>query len=415
MRSAELAKDPRQRGRLVFGSRNGTLRRVERDVGAIPRARRRCSRCSSRRTCPLLRELAAAAHAAEVGLALVVADTAFRDAADTVVGIYPTPREFAVPGLDDDELRIVRGRVPAIAGTLRNLPTRSLYRRLSVVDLLARTGTTVTTPLDDWGCLELVWRDLIGRATGGSSAAARTATLLAMSEAALELPPPEKVYPRPEHAALDALRADFLVSPENLRKTEPEFAHEEVRRFATAVRLARADSVTETLKASGPKRWAMSAAKLACEGKLTGADDPDAELAALLAEFDTLGDVSTVRWKDVPLEAVLEMPNAYDLLRHTLDANAADSDDILATFVRVVSLHQRHENMIDVPRGEPVVRLLVEEVDKLWRQDDEKSRLVCDWLNSALLAGLPEGNPLGWLCERSCSATGGPTTPGDSR
>ncbi|MFI8633691.1 hypothetical protein ACIGEP_13960 [Microbacterium sp. NPDC077663] len=341
---------------------------------------------------PLLRELAAAAHAAEVGLALVVADTAFRDAADTIVGIYPTPRDFQVPGLDDDELRIVREGVPAIAGTLRNLPTRSLYRRLSVVDLLARTGTTVTTPLDDWGCLELVWSDLIGRATGGSSAAARTAALLAMSEAALELPPSEKVYPRPEHAALDALRADLLVSPENLRKIEPEFAHEEVRRFATAVRLARADSVTETLKASGPKRWAMSAAKLACEGKLTGADDPDAELAALLVHFDTLGDVSTVRWKDVPLEAVLEMPNAYDLLRHTFDANTADSDDILATFVRVVSLHQRHENMIDVSRGEPVVRLLVEEVDKLWRQDDEKFGLVCEWLNSALLVGLPAGN-----------------------
>lgn len=342
---------------------------------------------------PLLRELAAAAHAAEVGLALVVADTAVRDAADIIFSFYPAPREFVVPGLDDDELRFVQEWVPTIAGALRNLPARSLYRRLSVVDLLARTGTTVTTPLDDWGCLELVWGDLIGRATGGSSGAARTAALLAMSEAALELPQSEKMYPRPDHAALDTLRADLLVSPENLRKTEPEFAHEEVRRLATAVRLARADSVTEALKASGPKRWSMSAAKLACEGKLTGADDPHAEFAALLAQFNSLGDVSTVRWKDVPVEAALEMRNVYDLLRHRLDANAADSDDILATFVRVVSLHQRHENMIDVPRGEPVVRLLVEQVDKLWRQDDEKFRLMCEWLNSALLVGWQAGNP----------------------
>jgi hypothetical protein len=342
---------------------------------------------------PLLRELAATAHAAEVGLAIVVADPALKDAAGALVGLYPAPREFEIPGLDDDELRVVRAQVPTIAGALRNLPARSLYRRLSIVDLLARTGTTVTTPLDDWGCLELVWKDLIGRATTGSSAAARTASLLSMSEAELELPESERIYPRPDHAALDALRADLLVSPANLLRTAPEFAHDEVRRFATAVRLAQSDSITGTLKASGPKRWSLSAAKLACEGRLSGAEDPSAELAALTTQFDSLADASTVRWKDVPLEAALELSTAYDLLRHTLDVNTADKANILATFVRVVSLHQRHENMVDLSRGEPVVRLLVEETDDLWRRDDEAFRLVCEWLNSALLARLPAANP----------------------
>lgn len=341
---------------------------------------------------PLLRELAAAAHAASVGLALVAADNAVEDVASAVVGLYRTPRKVEIAGLDDDELRVVREAVPAIAGALRNLPAKSLYRRLAVVDLLARTGVTVATPLGNWDCLELVWKNLIGRATGGSSAAARTETLLAMSEAALDLPEAERVHARIDYVALDALRADLLVSPENLRKAEPEFAHDEVRRFATAVRLARADSVTDTLKASGPKRWSMSAAKLACEGKLTGADNPNAELAALLAQFDALGDASTVRWKDVPLEAALEISNAYDLLRHTLNSNTANPDDVLATFVRVVSLHQRHDNMVDMSRGEPVVRLVVEEVDELWRRDDEVFRLVCEWLNSAVLVGLPAGN-----------------------
>lgn len=342
---------------------------------------------------PLLRELAAAAHAAEVGLALVAADTAVENAAGTLVGLYPDPRRFEVPGLDDAELGVVSADVPTIAGALRDLPTKSLYRRLAVVDLLARTGITVTTPMDDWACLELIWKNLIGRAEGGSSAAARTEAVLAMSEAELELPVADRSYPRPDPAALDALRADLLVAPDNLRKAEPEFAHDEVRRFATAVRLVQADSVTGTLKASGPARWSLSAAKLACEGKLSGADDPNAELAAQVAQFDALGNESTVRWKDVPLEAVLEMPNAYELLRHMLDAAVARSDDVLATFVRVVSLHQRHDDMVDVPRGEPVVRLLLEEVDEPWREDDEVFRLVCEWLNSALVDGLPAGNP----------------------
>lgn len=341
---------------------------------------------------PLLRELAAAAHAAEVGLALVTAETALEDAAATLLSIYPNPRRFEVTGLDDNELRVVRDKVPAIAGALRNLPTKSLYRRLAVVDLLARTGATVATPLDDWACVELIWNNLVGRAPSGGPAAARTQALLAMSEADLKLPEAVRTYARPEPAALDALRTDLLVAPENLRKAEPEFAHDEVRRLATAVRLVQADSVTTTLKASGPVRWSMSAAKLACEGKLAGADDPHAELASQVAQFDVLGNESTVRWKDVPLEAVLEMPNAYDLLRHMLKSNTANSDDLLDTFVRVVSLHQRYDDMIDVPRGGPVARLLIEETDELWRQEDERFRLVSEWLNAALLGGLPAGN-----------------------
>lgn len=341
----------------------------------------------------LLRELAAAARKAEAGLALVTADTVVEDAANTLLGLYPNPQRLEVPGLSDDELRIVGTKVPAIAGALRQVPTKSVYRHLTVIDLLARTGATLTTPMDNWSCLELIWKKLIGRAAGGSSGAARTEALLALSETALQLPEDQRSYPRPDPSALDALRADLLVAPQNLRKAEPDFAHDEIRRFATAVRLVQADSVAGTLKESGPMRWAMSAAKLACEGILANAPDPDAELAAMILQFDAaLGEEATVRWKDVPLEAVLEMPNAYDLLRHRLDASTENSGEVLATFIRIVSLHQRHEDMIDVPRGEPVVRLVVEEVNEPWRDDDDRFRLVCEWLRSALVDGLPAGN-----------------------
>jgi len=303
---------------------------------------------------PLLRELAATAHEAGIGLALVTADTAVDEVAGTLAGLYSGPREIEIPGLDDAELRFVGAEVPAIAGALRNLPAKSLYRRLVVVDLLARTGATVSTALNDWGCLELIWSNLIGRTDPGpSSGEARTRALLALSEEALELPEADRIYPTPESAALDTLRTDRLVAPPNLLKQRSDFAHDEVRRFATAVRLAQAESVISLLRASGPVRWAMSAAKLACEGKLSDADSPDTELAALVEQFDALGDVSTVRWKDVPLEAALEMANAFELLQSMLHADPARADEILATFIRVVALHHRHDDMVDVARGEP--------------------------------------------------------------
>ncbi len=341
---------------------------------------------------PLLRELAAAAHSVGVGIALVAADIAAEEAVSRLRDIYHDPRRFEVPGLDDIELHEVGSKVPAIAGAFRNLPAKSLSRRLAIVDLLARTGSAITTPLADWDCLGLIWESLIRRETGRSSGTARSEALLAMTEVELCLPDAERVYPRPDPAALDSLRTDLLVAPASLRKTAPEFAHDEVRRFATAVRLVQAVSITGALMASGPARWSMSAAKLACEGRLTGVDNPNVELATLIAEFNALGNESSVRWRDVPLEAVLEMPNAYDLLRQMFDTADTASHDVLATFVRVVLVHQRHDNMVDVPRGEPVVRLLIEEVDQLWRRGNDVFRLVCEWLNSALLQRLPAGN-----------------------
>jgi len=342
---------------------------------------------------PLLRELAAAAHEAGIGLALVTADTGADEAAGTLSGLYSDPRTIEIPGLDDAELRFVGAKVPAIAGALRNLPAKSLYRRFVVVDLLARTGATVSTALDDWGCLELIWADLIGRTDPGkSSGEARTRALLALSEEALKLSEADRTYPRPESSALDALRADRLVAPPTLSKQAADFAHDEVRRFATAVRLAQAEPVTSVLQASGPARWAMSAAKLACEGKLSSADDPNAELSTLVEQFDALGDVSTVRWKDVPLEAALEMPNAFELLESMLEADPVEADKVLATFVRVVALHHRHDDMVDVARGEPVVRLVIQVVEEPWREFDEAFQLILEWLNSALLEQLPAGN-----------------------
>ncbi|WP_137241781.1 hypothetical protein [Plantibacter flavus] len=339
----------------------------------------------------LLRELAAEARAAEVGLALVTADTAVEEVNECVRDLFSTVERLDIEGLNDDELRLVSTAVPTIAGALSNAPPKSMYRRLAVVDLLALTGVEVTEPLGNWDCLQLVWTKLIGRATLGSPAAARTQTLLAISEEELDLPHGDR-HSRVEYAALDALRADRLVSPEDLRKPQPTFAHDEVRRFATAVRLVQAPSIAHALEASGPKRWSMSAAKLACEGLLADAGHANV-LAELVTQFESLGAKSSVRWRDVPFEAALEMPNAYELLRHLVDANPAQRDAVLTTLVKVVLLHKRKNELVDVSRGEPAVRLLLDGGQQLWDRDNEAFQLLREWLNSALLAKSPAGQP----------------------
>lgn len=341
----------------------------------------------------LLRELAGAASEAGVGLVLVAADTALADVKNALDSLYDGPSVVEVPGLDDDELRYVGSNVPAIAGALRNLPPKSLYRRLVIVDLLARTGSTLTDTLDEWECLQLIWSDLVDRtAPGKSNGEARTQTLLALSEEALQLPAGDRMYLHQDPAALDALRADRLVAPRNLTKAEANFGHDEIRRFSTAIRLAQATSLTETLLASGPIRWAMSAVKLACQGRLANAADIYAEFVHLIDDFGELGRGTRVRWKDVPLEAALEMPKAFDLLKHLLNADPDRVDDALATFIRVADVYLRYDDMVDVVRGEPVVRLVVEEVDEPWRHEDKEFRLLRDWLHSCIVDRVPVGN-----------------------
>lgn len=341
----------------------------------------------------MLRELAGAASDAGLGLALVAADTALADVKNALVGLYADPNVVEVPGLDDDELKYVGAKVPAIAGALKNLPPKSLYRRLVIVDLLARTGSTLTTSLDEWACLQVIWSDLVDRSgPGKSNGEARTQTLLALSEEALELPYEDRKYPRQDPEAVDALRTDRLVAPRNLTKSEAHFGHDEIRRFSTAIRLVQATSLTGTLLASGPMRWAMSAAKLACQGRLATAEDSSAEFVELIDRFDELGQGTRVRWKDVPLEAALEMPNALGLLRHLLHADPDRVEDVLATLTRVADVYLRDEDMVDVARGEPVARLVVEEVSEPWHREDEDFLFLRDWLHSCIVDRVQAGN-----------------------
>ncbi len=102
----------------------------------------------------LLRELAAEARAAEVGLVLVTADTAADEVGECVRDLFSTVERLEVEKLSDDELRLVSAAVPTIAGALRNVSAKSMYRRLAVVDLLALTGVEMTEPLGDWDCLQ---------------------------------------------------------------------------------------------------------------------------------------------------------------------------------------------------------------------------------------------------------------------
>lgn len=347
------------------------------------------------RSSGLLGELLYAARSAGVGAVAVASESAADYVLEQLARAYSSRVDtFEVGPLSDEEVRVVADHFPLLRNVLRNLHASSLLRRPVVLDLLARTKLQVDRSVGEWECLELIWRMIVrseGRAGAGSSEA-RERTLLATAAAELGLP----VQSRPDidfdSTAIDQLRRDHLLSPASPYRHRPQFAHDEIRRYATAILLVRADTPTEILDLAAAPRWALSAATLALKGQLLApVAQPTRVFAASLRSFHDFADRHGPRWADVPVEAVAGTPYAYECLKAAL---AADPPILSLTDV-VRIMQQRHQNFgrLDAVVSAPVIRLLMDE-EQPWEVSQDSFQLLVSWLQALVVAKLPPGNSL---------------------
>ena len=100
----------------------------------------------------------------------------------------------------------------------------------------------------------------------------------------------------------------------------PEFAHDELRRYAIARLLLAPGNFTAKLLEGGVPRWSLAAARLACQMVLAAPDTPANPLHGRFARvqkaFDELVDAGHgERWGDVPGEALLTLGDPDPVLR----------------------------------------------------------------------------------------------------
>lgn len=379
------------------------------------------------RSSTMLADLTSTAHRCGLGLIAISSDTVADLVTDQVTRSFGTaPGTYVVPMLSDDEVSEVSTHLPALRGLLRNLGQTSLLRRLVVLDLISRTGRTLDEPLGEWGCLEIIWNNLIrsrGK-DGTASPEAREHTMLAVAAADLErsatsnslsrasaaqTAPPVPVpvpVPQMDYAAVDSLQSDHLLAPRNLRQPRLEFAHDELRRYATAVLLSRADSISSRLKFSGAPRWSLSAATLACKGQLLDPQlSPESSFIDLLVDFSALAKTFGPRWVDVPVEAVLDTPYSYRCLAASLPSTTITEASItpekqpdtrttaritLDDLLRVVNQRITIDGLVDVVLGEPVIALLVDHT-KPWDISHAAFDVLTSWLTALTIADFPAG------------------------
>jgi len=344
---------------------------------------------------PSLAEIASEARQVNVGLVVVTADTAAEFVTDQVKRSYNEARPFTVPLLDDAEISTIAAGIPQLVGLLRDLPEQSLLRRLVVLDLLSRSGLTLGSSMTDWACLEAVWKGLVRRNESAEfgSPEGRERALLALAEDELGLPGVARRHPLPDPTAVDALRRDHLLAPPSVYDSRPQFAHDEVRRYATALTLFRAGDITGVLESAGVPRWAISAAQLTCHGQFVrGNADPSATFTQAAAAFMTVGIEHGARWADVPIEAALESPQAFEYLKSVQPGTASASAPGLEDVMRVVEQRHTVDGVLEVQCGESVVRVLLEQDDEPWLLSKRAFETTAGWLQSMVVVNVPTGN-----------------------
>ena len=231
--------------------------------------------------------------------------------------------DYAVKPLIDTELDDIVRAFPELDSLNTNPRSRELLRRLVVVDLLVRADLA-GVPLSDADAMREVWSGLVRRheRSDRGHPDKRESALLQM--AAISLSGGEKLdfVSGLDATVISGLRQDGLLQAagDNPFMIGPDFAHDEVRRYAVARLLLADGDPTSRILSTGAPRWTLGAARLACQALLGGPDTAAAPLrgrfASLQESFDKLIEAGYgARWGDVPSEALLMLSDPSWILR----------------------------------------------------------------------------------------------------
>ena len=310
--------------------------------------------------------------------------------------------EFTVPPLADTEVEELIETFPELGNLSANPRSRELLRRLVVVDLLVR-GRLAVVPLTDADAMNGVWSGLVRRreASDRGSPQARETTLLRL--AAVELGGGDRLEAMSEidSVILDGLRRDGLlrISPDDPFMIGPEFAHDEVRRYAVARLLLAGGTPALRLLQDGCPRWALAASQLACQALLALPDTAIAPLrgrfVALQKSFDAIVNAGFgARWGDVPGEALLALADPDAVLRDAWPEMRAEDGAGLRRLARLVSQRLRGEKgFVNAVAVEPLITLLLEDQTP-WRSGEHAQLLLREWLRARVFLDTAAGHPL---------------------
>lgn len=335
------------------------------------------------------------------GAGLKVIAIAATEGAGSVTQLMTSgPREFLVPGLDDDELATAASNMPALRRLVDNPRARELLRRPIVIDLFTRADDP-GLPLSEAQALDHIWHHLVRNDERHNFGApdAREQVMLRLAAHAVQKGDVDDLLARLDHSAVDGLRRSGLLLPASRLPWQlvPPFRHDLVRAYSVARWFLTERDPAGALTRIGAPRWTLASARLACEIVLSAPNEPAhpraGRIARLQAGFDAIAAAGAgERWSDVPTEALLAIPEGADLLKDAWPTFLGNNAQGLARLIRV--LHGRHQpsGILDVIIADPVISRLLE-AGTPPTPAKEADILIRDWLRAHVLQRTPAGEP----------------------
>ena len=353
----------------------------------------------------LLTGIAAAALRAGLGVAAVtrfdgarIVSQAITDAANAA-GLAAEVGEHVVSRLTANEITQVAAAFPALARLVNEPRAAWLLGRPGLVDLLLRAGAAgdlTAGPLCEADVFAVIWDRLVRRGevreAGAATPDARAQAMVALARR--RLLPGDPGEP-PDVTALPALRSDGLLRPVTATSAWSKgdaFASDLITDLAVARLLITGG--WELLSRAGAPRWALRAARLACQAQLidagTGSEQARMDLHAVFAQVAEHGGD---RWAEVPDEALLTIGASRETLARAWPALLAADRAGLRTLLRLGRQRYVTYGVGDVAVLEPLVALGYCGGDDLgqdntWDRDGtggQIRRLVTAWLRGLIM------------------------------
>ena len=309
---------------------------------------------------------------------------------------------YGVTPLTDSEIDQIVDRFPELSKLKSNARSRKLLRRLVMADLFVR-GRVRGVPLTEADAMQEVWAGLVRRheKADRGSPVARDVALHRLAHLELYGGDRLKVISDIDPAAVDGLCRDDLLrtSPRDASLIGPEFAHDEVRRYAVARLLLSEETPASRMLQAGAPRWSLSAAQLACQTWMqrphTATTPLTGRLSTLQESFDRLVKAGHgARWGDVPGEALLALADPQAVLREAWPELVADDAVGLRRLARLVDQRLRDDNgVVDHIAVEPIIALVLEDKTP-WQFGKYAEDLLRDWLQAHVVAKTVAGHSL---------------------
>lgn len=341
-----------------------------------------------------------AAHDAGLGVVAVSTTDSQQAVRDALNARYIEVVEHRVAALTDAEVDEVVAVFPELTTLASNARSRDLLRRPVVADLLVRSGVS-GLPLSDADAMRQVWAGLVRRngPTDRGTPDAREWVMLHLAEFTLRGGNALEVTTQLDAVALNGLRRDGLLRApsDNEWQILPEFAHDEIRRYAVARVLLVNSEPARAVREAGAPRWALPSARLACQALLASphhvTNPIHGRLARLQESFDALVDAGHgARWGDVPAEALLTIgdpgPLLTDAWTDLRDHDAAG----LRRLARLLDQRHRRDAIVDSVVVEPIITGLLDDQTPWW--PTYVATMIREWLHALVVANTVVGAPL---------------------